>query len=62
MATTPSTGAGKTPNTGHAAPAEQPAAQEEEVIRIEDLAPRQSIKGGRKILLGEDVTRDERPL
>ena len=59
MATRPSKNAGSTPNPGHVVPDEPPATPQEEVIRIEDLAPRQSIKGGRKILLGEDVTRDE---
>lgn len=62
MATTPSTNAGATPDSGNAVPEEPPADQADEVIRIEDLAPREDVKGGRKILLGEDVTRQVRPL
>ena len=62
MATTPSTNASHTPDAGDAVPEELPAAEKDEVIRIEDLAPRDDVKGGRKILLGEDVTRDVRPL
>ena len=62
MATPPSTNASDLPASVNEVVEEQPAVQSDEVIRIEDLAPRQSVKGGRKILLGEDMTRHERPL
>ena len=62
MAPPPSTDTGPTPSPAVAAPEDQPAVQDDEVIRIEDLAPRENVKGGRKILLGEDVTRHARPL
>lgn len=32
---------------------------DDDVIRIEDLTPRENVKGGRKIILGEVVTRPE---
>jgi len=34
-------------------------AVDDDVIRIEDLAPRENVKGGRKVILGEIVTRAE---
>ena len=33
-----------------------PDQKSDEVIRIEDLAPRDDVKGGRKIVLGEDLS------
>jgi hypothetical protein len=39
----------------------KPDDKSDEVIRIEDLAPREDVKGGRKIVLGEDLTEPTRP-
>ncbi|MDB4890339.1 MAG: hypothetical protein JWL61_2194 [Gemmatimonadetes bacterium] len=38
------------------------APREDDVIRIEDLAPRTDVTGGRKILLGEMLTPVSSPL
>jgi hypothetical protein len=32
---------------------------DDDVIRIEDLTPRENVKGGRKVILGEVATRPE---
>lgn len=40
---------------------ESPDEKSDEVIRIEDLAPREDVKGGRKIVLGEIVTEPTTP-
>ena len=43
-------------------PVTPPARKPDEVIRIEDLTPREDVKGGRKIVLGEkDETPDQTP-
>ncbi|MEO8335010.1 MAG: hypothetical protein ABI664_08560 [bacterium] len=42
-------------SAGHAARSDD-AARHDDVIRIEDLAPRGNVTGGRKILLGEVLT------
>ena len=34
----------------------QPPDEADDVIRIEDLTPREDVKGGRKIVLGEVVS------
>ena len=39
-----------------------PDQKSDDVIRIEDLAPREDVKGGRKIVLGEDLTEPTPPL
>ena len=40
----------------------EPVPKPDEVIRIEDLTPREDVKGGRKIVLGEkDDTPDPAP-
>jgi hypothetical protein len=39
-----------------------PARTEDDVIRIEDLAPRAEVSGGRKILLGEFLTPVSNPI
>jgi hypothetical protein len=36
-----------------------PERKTEEVVLLEDLAPRQDVTGGRKITLGESITPDE---
>jgi hypothetical protein len=36
--------------------------RDDDVIRIEDLAPRQDVTGGRKILLGEMLTPVSNPV
>lgn len=35
---------------------------DDEVIRIEDLTPRENVSGGRKVILGEIATRPEEPM
>jgi hypothetical protein len=35
------------------------AGTDDDVIRIEDLTPRENVKGGRKVILGEVATRPE---
>ena len=35
------------------------ALMDDDVIRIEDLTPRENVKGGRKVILGEVATRPE---
>ena len=61
MTTTPSTNASEMPDSDRELPHGQPAEQEDDVIRIEDLAPRENVKGGRKILLGEIPTPPSNP-
>jgi hypothetical protein len=48
-------------NRGRAAVPVPSSAQDadDDVIRIEDLSPRENVKGGRKIILGEVATRPE---
>ena len=41
----------RTERTGSKTPAETP----EEVVLLEDLVPRADVRGGRKIVLGEDT-------
>lgn len=47
---------------GDEPPRSRPTAQpSDEVIRIADLAPREDVKGGRKIVLGENPSSTEKP-
>lgn len=45
-----------TRTNGPVAPA---APEEDDVIRIEDLTPRENVRGGRKVILGEVTTRPD---
>lgn len=50
------------PGVGHRSTGGARAPHEDDVIRIEDLAPRTDVTGGRKILLGEMLTPVSNPL
>lgn len=51
----------ETPEPGEAAGENKRKHQDDDVIRIEDLAPPTDVKGGRKILLGEVPTPTSTP-
>jgi hypothetical protein len=44
---------------GLGTPDRSSSALDDDVIRIEDLTPRENVKGGRKVILGEVATRPE---
>jgi hypothetical protein len=50
---TAQTGATADTGGGSSLPSQSPANADDDIIPIEDLTPRENIKGGRKIILGE---------